>query len=140
MTQPFRVVLDTNVIISALISPGTPRHVIDLCRRHDILLVTSDALLAELAGVLRRKFHWDGSHVRVLLDEIRSMALVVVPSQSVRRIAEDPADNMVLECAMEGIADFIVSGDTRHLQPLGSFEGIPILSPADFIVRVGEAA
>jgi len=68
------------------------------------------------------------------------MALVVVPAQSVRRFTEDPADNMVLECALEGQVDYIVSGDTRHLQPLGSFEDIPILSPADFIVRVSESA
>ena len=76
--------------------------------------------------------------MNIVLDELRSVALVVVPAKSVRRIVEDPADNRVLECALEGQVDFIVSGDTRHLQPLGSFEGMPILSPASFIQRIGE--
>lgn len=134
MNTPIRVVLDTNVIVSALISSGPPRTVIELCRTCDILLVTSDALLTELSEVMRRKFRWEADRVAVLLEELRSFAMVVLPGVTVQRIPEDPADNRVLECALEGDVDFVVSGDSRHLQPLGRFEGIPIMSPAEFFV------
>ena len=133
MNRPPRVVLDTNVIISALISSGPPRAMVERCRSNEILLVASDALLAELSEVLRRKFGWTSVRVAVLLDEIRSFAVVVVPGEAVECIEDDPADNRVLECALEGRVDVIVSGDTRHLQPLGSFQGIPIVSPAGFM-------
>lgn len=133
MSPPVRVVLDTNVVISALISSGPPRVVVGLCRTGDILPVTSDALLTELSEVMRRKFGWEANRVAPLLDEVRSFALVVLPGVTVQRIPEDPADNRVLECALEGDVDFIVSGDSRHLQPLVRFEGIPIMSPAQFM-------
>ena len=133
MNRPLRVVLDTNVIISALISAGPPRAIVERCRSSEVLLVTSDAILGELSEVLRQKFGWASGRVAVLVDEIRSFAAVVVPGEPVHRIVDDPADNRVLECAMEGRVDVIVSGDTRHLQPLGSFEDIPIVSPARFI-------
>ena len=139
MSRLLRVVLDTNVIISALLSPGVPRTVMDLCRRQEVLLVLSDAILSELSEVLRRKFDWEANQVAMLLDELRSFAVVVVPAKAVHCIADDPADDRVLECALEAHADVIVSGDTRHLQPLGSFEGIPILSPGRFFAGVGDA-
>lgn len=135
MTRPLRVVLDTNVLVSALNADGPPRRIVEHCRSMDAVLVASDAILSELSEVMRRKFGWSAGQVAVLLQELRSFALVVTPARLVNRIAGDPADNRVLECALEAGADLIVSGDTRHLQPLVSFDGIPILSPATFIAR-----
>lgn len=132
MNRPPRVVLDTNVIVSALITDGPPRHILERCRTMQELLFLSDALLSELAEVMRRKFRWSPVQVNMLLREVRMFAIIVVPVRSVTLIADDPADNRVLECAIEARADVIVSGDTRHLQPLGAFEGIPILSPSAF--------
>lgn len=132
--------LDTNVIISALISAGPPREIVGLCRSREVLLVTSNAILTELSEVLRRKFDWEAPRVEVLLEELRSFALVVVPAEAVHRIPDDPADDRVLECALEGRVDAIVSGDSRHLQPLGSFSGIPILSPTAFVRSVRDAS
>ena len=132
MTRPLRVVLDTNVIVSALITDGPPRRVLERCRAMEHVLFLSDAILAELAEVMRRKFGWSEGQIAVLLQELRAFALVVTPAQPVSRITDDPADNRVLECALEARADVIVSGDTRHLQPLQRFEGIPILAPAAF--------
>jgi len=101
------------------------------------VLFVSDAILSELAEVMRRKFEWSAGQVAVLLQELRSFALVVAPAKPVNQIDDDPADNRVLECALEAHADVIVSGDTRHLQPLKSFDGIPIFSPAAFVGRGG---
>ena len=139
MRRPSRVVLDTNVIISALISDGPPRAIVGLCRSRDVQLVTSSAILTELSEVLRRKFGWEASRVEVLLEELRSFAVVVVPEEVVHHIPDDPADDRVLECALEGRVDAIVSGDSRHLQPLGSFCGIPVLAPADHLRAAGNA-
>ena len=137
MIRPVRIVLDTNVIISALISDGPPRAIVKLCRSGEVQLVTSGVIIAELSEVLRRKFHWGAPRVETLLQELRSFALVVVPAEAVHRIPDDPADDRVLECALEGGVDTIVSGDSRHLQPLGSFCGIPILSPIAFLRATG---
>lgn len=133
MSGPPFLVLDTNVIISALVSPGPPRTVVEACRASAAQMVTSDVLLAELAEVLRRKFLWPTDQVAILLDEMRSFAVVVVPATQVDEIERDTADNRVLECAFEARADYIVSGDTRHLIPLGEYRGIPIVSPAEMV-------
>jgi putative PIN family toxin of toxin-antitoxin system len=136
VTPPPRVVLDTNVLVSSLIAEGSPRQIVEECRSGKTILILSEAILTELGEVMRRRFVWEPGQVVVLLQELRSCSLVVTPVSPVSRIQDDAADNRVLECALEGHADYIVSGDTRHLQPLGSFNGIPILSPAAFVNRV----
>jgi len=115
------VALDTNVLVSDLIAVGPPRHIVEVCRAMNTVLILSDAILSELAEVMRRKFGWRSGQVAVLLQEVRSFALIVTPVRCVNLITDDPADNRVLECALEAQADYIVSGDTRHLQPLGSY-------------------
>ena len=130
------IILDTNVIISALVSPGPPRTLVEACRAGNAQMVTSDVLLAELAEVLRRKFLWRTDQVAILLDEMRSCAVVAVPATRVDEIRRDPADNRVLECALEARADYIVSGDTRHLLPLGEYRGMPVISPAEMVERL----
>jgi len=136
LSQPPLLVLDTNVIIVALLSSGPSRTVVETCRSGVAHMATSDALLAEVAEVLRRKFLWRTDQVVVLLEELRSFALVVVPAEHVDEIEADPADNRVLECAIEAGADFIVSGDTRHLLPLGEYRGIPVISPAEMVEQM----
>ena len=133
------LVLDTNVLISAVLFGGTPESIVNLCRSGKTQLVTSDAVLAELSGVLRRKFGMESWQVVAIVEELRSFAMVVVPAVTVNVIEVDPDDNRVLECAVEARADFIVSGDTRHLLALAEYDGIPIVSPAELGGRlVGE--
>ena len=136
MREPALLVLDTNVLISAVLFGGTPEAIINLCRSGKAQLVTSDAVLAELSGVLRRKFGMESRQVVAIVEELRSSAMVVVPATTVNAIEADPGDNRILECAVEAAADFIVSGDTRHLLPLGEYDGIPIVSPAGLSSRL----
>ena len=133
MTSPPRIVLDTNVIVSALLTPGAPRRVVEMCRRGDCSVFLSDSILAEVAGVLRRKLGWTGPQVLLALEELRAFSNVVVPATAVDIVKEDPSDNRVLECALECGAVCIVTGDTRHLQPLESFQGVPVVSPRRFL-------
>src|ERR1043166_3154184 len=128
-----RVVLDTNVYISALAYPRRPiaeiwRHA--LRRRYHLLV--APAIINEVGRILRTLLQWDDARVVAQLRLMVKVAEVVVPTFTLQVIAEDADDDRVLECAVAGRADLIVSGD-RHLQKLRHYEHIPIVRPADFL-------
>lgn len=128
-----KVVLDTNVYISAIVSGGKPEEIRKLARIRTISVLISEAIVKEIAEALRRKFNWQNWQISQALDEIRELATLVIPGEVISVIKEDDADNRILECALEGKAQYIVSGDEHHLIPLKVYQGIRILSPADFI-------
>ncbi len=130
-----RVVVDTNVFISALMFGGLPGSVLDLVLLQAVQLVTSAALLDELDEKLRLKFEVAPGDADAIRTKLENCALVVKPSISVEFINDDPDDNRVLECAMAGRATYIVSGD-RHLLQLGEYEGIQIVTVRQFIEAV----
>ncbi len=113
--RTIRVVLDTNVVVSAhLNSEGYERHVLDLALAGKVQLVVSDIILAEYAGVLRRPtFRFSPAEVSRALRMIRSAARCVTPQRGLS-IARDPDDNRFLECAESAKADFLVTGNKRH--------------------------
>ena len=128
-----RVVLDTNVYLSAILFGGKCARFRELAREGKIEIFVSEPILAELAGVLRRKFQWESGQITLVLEEIRSFTSLVVPYRKVDIVKNDEADNRILECALEAQAHYLVSGDKRHLLPLKKFEGIRIVSPAEFL-------
>jgi predicted nucleic acid-binding protein len=71
--------------------------------------------------------------LRVLEDDVRSYAQRVAPTETLDVIKADPPDNRILECATTAKSDFIVSGDVRHMLPLGEYQGIPIVKVAAFM-------
>lgn len=133
-----KVVLDTNVVVSALVSPhGSPAAVLAAWRGDRIEGLTSSATLAELARVLERpriagQLGWGERARSRFLAELAASSRSIEPDLTVTAITADPSDNMFLELAVAGAADYIVSGDA-HLTSLGSYEGIPILTPAQFL-------
>jgi putative PIN family toxin of toxin-antitoxin system len=137
------VVLDTNVVVSAAINPkGPPAEIIKAWRAGHFSWVTSTPLLDELTRVLasrrlRRYLAWNSQELKEFVGLVAEVARVVEPCRTVNVIAGDPADNRVLEAAMEAKADYIVSGDS-HLLNLGEFEGILILSPVRFLTVLRE--
>lgn len=131
-----RVVLDTNVYISAILFDGLPEIPIRLARMRKLILLTSEAMIVELTGVLGSKFGWDPRHLEDVRRELLTLASVVETTSRMTVIREDDADNRVLECAVDGRADLIVTGD-RHLAALGSFAGIGIVSPRSFAEALG---
>jgi len=134
-----RVVLDTNVLVSALIFPGgTPEFVYRLVLEEQIELVTSRTLLAELGSVLEAKFGWEPARVEGAIGQLARVGSVVEPTTTVREIVADDADNRVLEAATAGGAAAIVSGD-RHLLALGEWREIPIKTPSDFLQSIVES-
>jgi len=113
--KTIRVVLDTNVVVSAhLNSQGYERHVLDLVLARRLQLAASEAILSEYAGVLARpKFKMEERQLRRSLGMLRDTAKLVNPHHSLK-IAPDPDDNRFLECAEAARADFLVTGDERH--------------------------
>ena len=131
-----RVVFDTNVFLSALTFGGKPEVVFEMARAGQIRMVVSPSILAELASVLKNKFAWDDEDVREALMVVGRHADLVKPGLRLR-VLEDDADNRILECAVEGRADWIFSGD-HHLLGLKEFRGIPIARVSDFLSVAGE--
>lgn len=130
------IVCDTNIYISSLISAsGPPDEVITLARRKEIEVAISLPILSEIEKVLRDKLLVPQTTTYRVIAEIKNFSTVVDPKVSLLVIREKDSDNRILECAVEAKADYIVTGDTRHLQVLKKFQGIPILSPAQFLVK-----
>ena len=128
-----RVVADTNVLISALLFGGLPEQILLAGLRGEIQLLTSIPLLEELENVLMRKFRFDPKFAKDSCDFIRDVAERVEVISHLNVIKNPEGDNRLLECAVDGKADFVVSGDTKHILPLREYEGIKILSPSDFV-------
>jgi putative PIN family toxin of toxin-antitoxin system len=131
-----RVVADTNILISAFLFGGLPRVFLDRGIAGAFSLVTSGALLDELDEKLSGKFAVPESKALAFLSQLKSNAAVVNPSFVLDAVFDDPDDNRVLECAIAGKANCIVSGD-RHLLRLGSYEGIAIHTVRQFLETGG---
>ena len=133
------IVLDTNVMISALLSAeGPPAQIIDLWKAGAFDVAASDPLLDEVKRVLgydkiKKHLGLTPGETDRLLSGWRTTSIVVEPKEELEVIEDDPDDNRVLECAVAAEADYIVSGD-HHLLDLGEYRGIEILPPAGFIV------
>lgn len=133
-----RAVLDANVVASGLINPqGVPAKVLDLWRAERFQVVLSAAILDEIGRVLRYPrvavYHrWSEERLRLWLEDFAHLALMTPGTLSLAIIQEDPPDNRYLECAVEGVAAYLVSGD-RLLLSLGTYRGIQIISPRVFL-------
>jgi putative PIN family toxin of toxin-antitoxin system len=134
-------VLDTNVAVSAAISPkGPPAEIIKAWRARSFAWVISPALLQELESALRSPrlrphIAWSDDELLEFPALVRAVAKIVIPTSRIDAIRVDPADNRVLEAAVEGRADYIVTGD-RHLLDMGRYESIPIVTPARFVTII----
>jgi len=126
----FRIVIDTNILVSALVFGGQPGEVLKLAINGRVKAVTSTPLLLELAGVLTNKFRYSEQRNRAIETKLRQISVVVVPSQKVTILGT--ADDRVLETALAGRCSYIVTGD-RELLELGNFEGVKIINLHEFI-------
>lgn len=138
-----RAILDTNVVLAGLLWHGPPHALLQHVRAGTISLITSPALLAELAEVIgRSKFdsilkRTDTSRERTLA-EVRRLAEVIAPPPLSQPVCRDPDDDEVLALAIAAKVELIVSGD-KDLLSLGSFEGVPIVVPAEAVILIKAA-
>jgi len=132
-----RTVVDTNVSVSGLLFGGVPLKVIDAALARRFTWVTSPILMDEVDRVMRyKKFGLTEQEIAVLTQPLFSIAEIVVPVTTIEVIERCPADNRVLECAVEGKCQIIVSGDRRDLLSLKRFQNIEIFTPRQFLERM----
>lgn len=136
-----KVVLDANVIVSAFISSrGAPRQIVDQWRAEEFQLLTSENILQEVSRVLRYPkiaalHRLTATELREFLTLLREEGTVVITTETLA-VSPDETDNRYLECAVAGSADYLVTGDKRHLLPLTEYRGVRIVSPATFLVAL----
>jgi putative PIN family toxin of toxin-antitoxin system len=127
-----RVTADSNIYISALHFGGPPDKFLDLARTGIIELTISDDILAEVTRVRRDKFGWSKEALSMAQARIADFTVRVAPAQKLDAVREDPADNHILECAVEGKSEYLVTRD-HHLLKLKSFRGAQMIKVADFL-------
>ena len=126
------VVFDTNVIVSALLKPGSiPSSLVALVFSYDLRLYVSESILAEYRAVLSRPvFGFDAQPINRFLYELSKISETVHPRKTLALSPDEP-DNRFLECALAAKADFLISGNTKHF-PFAEFKGTQIVTPAEF--------
>jgi putative PIN family toxin of toxin-antitoxin system len=127
------VILDTNVLLSAIGWGGKPGQCLEMVRSGKIEGITCVELLEELDKNLRSLFKFNDQEVAQSLAELLQFLKVVKIDGSLRGASADPGDDKVLECAVAGHATHVITGDRRHLLPLKDFRGIRIVSAAEFL-------
>ena len=133
-----RVVLDANVYVSSLLTQrGNAKQIMDLFEAGEFDLIVSEPILAEVERVLGyshiAKIHRKGEdEIKAYVEHLQETAELVAPTITLDA-SPDETDNRYIECAVEGKADYLVTGDKKHLLPLNEYEGVHILSPASFL-------
>lgn len=129
-------VFDTNILFSGFGWRGLPYRCLELARTGQVISVTCQEILTEFEEKLRLKMNLSAADAALAVSVVVSFSRLVTITNTLQVIAADPDDNKVLECALAGGATHVVTGDRRHLLPLGSYQGIQIVSAADFLALV----
>ncbi len=133
------VVFDTNILISATISKkGKPHRCLRLAEAGKIQSVSCREILQEFADKLLSKFEYSRERAQQAVSGVKKFSQIVEIANTLKVIAADPEDDKILECALRAKATHIVTGDKKHLLPLGNYQGIAIVSATDFLVSLAE--
>jgi len=127
-----RVVVDTNLYISAIFWGGKPRDVIDLGRDGKIQILTSEDIDQEILDKLMTKFGLNSDDAGRVMADFSTFTKPTRVSRRIRVVKDDPDDDKFIECAVECSAEFIVSGD-KHLLKMKKYKGIAIVNAATFL-------
>ena len=129
--SPVKVVLDTNVLISAIAFGGKPKDILDFVLEEKIIAITSPILLAEFKEIYRKKFPLLKEDFELTIENIEEIFGIIQPLKTLD-LLRDNDDNRVLEAAVEGKCNYIVTGD-KELLNLGNYQGIKIVTPDQFL-------
>ena len=128
-----KAVFDTNVYISALLFGGIPQKLIDLAFEGIFKLYISEEILNEISSVLGKKFHYSSFRIKQATNSIKQLSMLVNPTKTINLVKNWPPDNRILECCQEAKANYLVSGDKKHLLPLKKFKSTQIITPSQFL-------
>ena len=129
------VVYDTNILISGMIWGGTPYDCIALAQRNIVEAVTCAEILDEFSEKLTTKFKASPLQAAEIVTELLTFHQSIKIANQLKGVTADPDDDKVIECAVVGGATHIVTGDKKHLLPLGSYRGILIVTAADILAQ-----
>jgi len=125
-------VFDANVLLSGVGWRGKPYRCLELARIGLVEGVTCQELVDEVAQKLQTRLRLPTAQITDTIADLLGFLRLVKITHNLKVVSADPSDDKVLECAIVGGATHIVTGDRRHLLPLGSYQGISIVSPAEF--------
>jgi putative PIN family toxin of toxin-antitoxin system len=132
-----RIVFDTNVTVSAFFWRGYPRIVYDLVKQGKVTLLSSIKIEAEFIRVLAYpRFGLTPAEIFPIVNNLRKYLHFIEAKSKLDVVKEDPTDNIFLECALDGKANYIISGD-HHLLNIGNYKGIQIIPAKDFLIKEG---
>lgn len=136
-----KAVLDTNILVSLLFKKSLAREFSEAMEKQEVELYSSEEIMRELARVLTYPKIEDllkkaGVEKKKALEALTAKLNIVNPKVKIDVIKEDPADNRILECAVEADSKYIVSGN-KHLLRLKKFKNIEILTAREFLERLG---
>lgn len=127
------VVLDTNIIISSLLFGGKPRAIFQLVIDEKIRACISPYILFETKEILYKKFGFSTIDLDRIEESIQEAFILVHPKNTIRKIKVCKADNHILECAVEARADYLVTGDKKHILPLKKIKRTRIITAEEFL-------
>ncbi len=132
-----KLTIDTNVLISGSLWTGASDKILEKVENKEIELILSKDIIEEFSKVLnydeiKNKIRDKGLEVRRTVEKIISISNMIEPIEKLNIVKEDKDDNMVLECAIEGNVDYIITND-NHLLKLNEFQGIKIITPQEFL-------
>ncbi len=128
-----KVVLDTNVIVSAIVFGGKPKLILNLIESEKIDGYISRFIIAETCEILRQKFKHTEHEIESVEETLKKSFFLVEPGFSINIVKDYPPDNKILACALAAKADYLISGDKKHILFLKKIKNIPILSPEQFL-------
>jgi hypothetical protein len=132
--NPVRAVLDTNILISAILFGGKPDQVLSLVIEEKLIGVISPVLISELKEVFSKKFPLKEADFKLTFKNIEEIFITVQPEKTID-IVKDEDDNRVLEAALEGKCNYIITGD-KDLLDLKTFKNIKIMTPDAFLSNI----
>ncbi len=129
-----KVVLDTNIFISALVFGGKPEEIYRLVLTKKLTAYISPIILAEIIEILTKRFNFNQIRLRQIERKIRKSFMIVNPTRDIN-VIRDPDDDRILEAAIEGNCDYIVTGD-KDLLDLKKYKKIKILTSEQFLSEI----
>ena len=138
---PLRLVLDTTVVMPGLLWNGPPRRLLQAAIDGEVDLFSSAVLLDELAHTLgsskfTKSIERFGTSIEALVAQHTALVSLVAPASVPRLVANDSDDDHVIAAAVAARAELIVTGDRKHLLPIGSHQGIAIVSAREVVDRL----